>query len=235
MSRELVGIIPCGGKGTRLGMPFPKELYPIRARPAIDYLMEQMLESGIREFLVILGREKQETMYYLGDGSRFGNDVNICYTYTEGKGGLGYAVFQTRRFVSSDSILVFGMPDVIITGAFSYHELVREHMKHSPMLTLGLFQVTNPHDFGVVATKGPRILSIEDKPKTPKSDWVWGVACFAPSFYDTIARTEANGSNEILLTSAFAEAVSQTRDVRFVKYHDSTYFDIGTRERAEQL
>jgi glucose-1-phosphate thymidylyltransferase len=168
------GIILAGGKGTRLypsTIVVSKQLLPVYDKPLIYYPLSVLLLANIRDILVI--STPDDTLSYrrlLGDGSQIG--INISYKVQETPRGLADAFILGEEFIGKDSVcLVLG--DNIFYGQY-FSELLRkarDRLKGGGAVIFG-FPVANPHEFGVVEfTPDFRVLSVEEKPEKPKSNY----------------------------------------------------------------
>lgn len=166
------GIILAGGKGTRL---FPitksvsKQLLPIYDKPMIYYSLSVLLLAGIREILIISTAEAlPQYKELLGDGSHIG--IQLQYKVQEKPRGLAEAFILGEEFIGGDDVcLVLG--DNFFHGQ-TFTALLKKAMASKTATIFGYY-VKNPSEFGVVEfDQNNKVISIEEKPKKPKSNYI---------------------------------------------------------------
>ena len=166
------GIILAGGSGTRL---YPitkgvsKQLLPIYDKPMVYYPLSVLMLAGIQDVLIITTSEDQEGFIrMLGNGSEFG--INITYKIQPSPDGLAQAFTIGEDFIGNDSVcLVLG--DNIFWGQ-DFTPILKNAISRRKGATVFGYQVNDPERFGVVEfDSSKKAISIEEKPKNPKSNF----------------------------------------------------------------
>ena len=166
------GIILAGGSGTRL---YPitkgvsKQLLPVYDKPMVYYPLSVLMLAGIQDVLIITTSEDQEGFIrMLGDGSEFG--IKITYKIQPSPDGLAQAFIIGEDFIGNDSVcLVLG--DNIFWGQ-GFTPILKNAVSRQKGATVFGYQVNDPERFGVVEfDSNQKAISIEEKPKNPKSNF----------------------------------------------------------------
>ena len=174
------GIILAGGKGTRLNpltKATSKQLLPIYDKPMIYYPLTTLMIAGIREILIICNPEHQigfQTL--LGDGHNWG--INIQYKCQPKADGIAQAFLLGEKFINNEPcVLILG--DNLFYGNELTH-LLKKANKNTDGATLFVYPVSKPSRYGIVSfNKKKEVITIEEKPKNPKSNFaVTGIYFF---------------------------------------------------------
>ena len=174
------GIVLAGGQGTRLypsSLVVSKQLMSVYDKPLIYYPISTLMIAGIREILIIATPGYiDQYMELLGDGSQW--SVQITYATQSNFGGIAEAFLIAEDFIGNDDVcLILG--DNIIYGNGMNHIL--KTCRQNKGATVLSYHVQDPHRFGIVEFDGNnKVISIEEKPENPKSNY----AVIGLYFYD---------------------------------------------------
>src|SRR5690348_2702504 len=165
------GVVLAGGTGSRLN-PLTrvtnKHLLPIYEKPMVYYPIQTLVNAGIEEILLVTGgKNAGDFLRLLGNGRNFGLK-HLNYTYQEGEGGIAEALGLAEYFAGGKPICVI-LGDNIIEG--NIRSAVKTFEKQKRGAKILLKEVPDAERFGVAEIRGSRVVGIEEKPKTPKSNY----------------------------------------------------------------
>ncbi len=228
------GIILAGGSGTRL---YPlttvtsKQLLPVYDKPMIYYPLSVLMLAGIRDILIIstpVDTPRFETL--LGDGKHFG--LNLSYKVQPSPDGLAQAFILGEEFIGNDSACMI-LGDNIFYGNGLKHALKRAVENSSKgIATVFGYYVTDPERFGVVEfDKNGKAISIEEKPKNPKSNYaITGLYFYDNEVVKKAKQVKPSARGELEITTLNHMYLEENKLDVVTFGRGFTWLDTGTHE-----
>ena len=244
--REVVGLIPAGGRATRIApLPCSKELYPIGFRPAdwgagklpkvaCHYLLEKMRLAGISKAYLVLREGKWDIPAYFGDGDLL--DMHLAYLMMGLPFGVPYTLDQAHPFVR-EAIVAFGLADILFHPDDAFVPLLAHQAATEADVTLGLFPSDSPHKMDMVDLhEDGQVRNIVTRPSQTQLRYSWCIAVWTPVFtqflHEHVAahKTSTAAQPELSVGNVIHAAIHEGVRVDAVQVSDHPYLDIGTPE-----
>jgi glucose-1-phosphate thymidylyltransferase len=243
MTDELIGLIPAAGKGLRLGLPYPKELYPIihknRYKPVSQFAVENLTASGVQNIVFVINETKHQLIGYFGNGRRF--NCNISYVVqepresanTSSSPGLADALQSAYHLIRNKTVC-FGMADTIMNPKDIFRRVL-DQADAADDVILGLFQTNRPEKFGMVDLGDKnQVIRIIDKPKVTELEYMWGFIVWRPAFTDHLNSCILN-ENITDFAHVMNLAIQRGLLCRGVVIEGGSYSDLGTYDEIQEM
>jgi glucose-1-phosphate thymidylyltransferase len=226
------GIILAGGTGSRLypaTFAVSKQLIPIYDKPMIYYPMSVLMLAGIRDILIIsTPRDLPFYKHLFGNGSNFG--LNLSFIEQDKPEGLAQAFILGEEFIGNDSVCL------ILGDNIFYGNDIRNLLLKSSRLKTGAevfaHHVRNPQSYGIVEIdRNNKALSIEEKPKKPKSNWaVTGLYFYDNDVVEIAKNLKPSSRGELEITDVNGHYLKQGSLTVNLMRRGYTWLDTGTHE-----
>jgi glucose-1-phosphate thymidylyltransferase len=239
---EAIGLIPAAGKGVRLGLPYPKELYPVirdnRYKPVAQFVLDNLVAAGVRHCVFVVNETKHQLVGYFGSGQRFG--CHISYVVQEQAGsddrstspGLAHAL-DAAYHLTRDRLVLFGMPDTIMQPRGLFLQAMAA-CRPDDDAVLVLFPTDRPQKFGMVRMEPDgRVLEVVDKPTRTSLTHMWGCLIWRAAFTDHLHARVQQGEGDFagIMNGAIAAGLR----LRGIAVADGDYIDLGTYEEIMEM
>lgn len=212
-------VVLAAGEGKRmrpLTYERPKVMLPIAGKPIIERLLGVVKEAGIDDLVLVVGYHDETIRNYFGEGERWG--INIEYVTQKMQLGTADALRRAEGLVEDKFVLLNG--DTIV-----YAEDIRRVMTDS--ITLGVVEVRNPEDYGVVETEGEKIIRIHEKMKHPITNLInAGLYFLDERIIEVLQKTERSERGEFELTDSLQLLIESGEDIfwkRIERWIDVSY------------
>jgi glucose-1-phosphate thymidylyltransferase len=208
---RIVGLVPAAGSARRLQpLPCSKEVYPVRGRPAMDYLVERMRAADCADLRVVTTPEKRDVIEHA---------QVLGATVIEGRPASVAASLRLGLEDAADAdVILFGFPDTIWEPGDGFRTLLANLAGED--VALGVFPAEEPERSDVVVMEdGGRISRVQVKPEQPASELLWGCGVARAGALDGLAGYDEPGH--------YFDALARAGRLRGVRFR--SYVDIGTR------
>jgi glucose-1-phosphate thymidylyltransferase len=243
MKEELIGLVPAAGKGVRLGLPYPKELYPVirnnHYKPISQFVLNNLTNAGLQHIVFVVNETKHQLMGYFGSGQRFGCNISyVVQEVIEGRTkstspGLAHALDAAYHLTSGKTVF-FGMADTLMLPADVFS---RAHKAARPEddVVLCLFTTERPEKFGMVKmNEEMQVLEIVDKPSQTDLTEMWGCMIWRPSFTEYLHNcVYEHGISDF--ARIMNNAIRDGMKFKGIHMKDGSYIDLGTYEEIADL
>ena len=194
-------LITSGGRGTRL-QPIThtenKHLIPIANKPILHYAIEAVAEAGIKEVGIVVNADNDAVQKAIGSGSRWG--VRITYIPQEAPLGLAHVVKISQDFIGEDPFIFYLGDNMVVGGVKRF---IERFWADGCNCHLTLARVKDPSRFGVPELQGNRIVSIEEKPRRPKSPFsVAGIYIYDHHIFEAVNAIQPSARGELEISDA---------------------------------
>lgn len=203
------GVILAGGTGSRL-KPLTKvtnkHLLPVGRKPMIYHPIEKLIGAGIEEIMIVTGVEHMgDVVGLLGSGKDFG--CKFTYKVQDEAGGIAQALALAETFVGKDQMAVILGDNVFQDDLKPFADEFRTQKDGAKVLVK---EVSDPERFGVVEIKGGKVVSVEEKPKQPKSKYIiTGVYFYDAQVFNIIRKLKPSKRGEFEITDVNNAYVSK--------------------------
>lgn len=233
------GIVLAGGSGTRL---YPitkgvsKQLLPVYDKPMVYYPISTLMLAGIREILIIsTPQDLPAFVRLLGDGSLFG--VRFSYAEQPRPEGLAQAFIIGRDFIGDDAACMVLGDNIFYGHGFSQLLLsTRRHVEENSEAAIFGYHVVDPERYGVAEIDGKgRVLSIEEKPATPRSNYaVVGLYFYPNEVVEVASRIKPSARGELEITAVNQEFMHREKLSLRLLGRGYAWLDTGTHESLSE-
>lgn len=232
----MTAIIPAAGLGTRflpLTRAVPKEMLPIGSRPALQVIIDEALEAGCDEVLVIISQAKELVRKYFSEDPQYAK--RIRWVYQEEQHGLGHAVLQAAedfRCETGDGYVLILLGDAVISGCSAAKEMVALSRATGGASVIGCEHVPpeKVSRYGILKVEGGRIVDLVEKPsaeEAPSDLAIAGRYLLDARIFDFLGTQTPGKGGEIQLTDAIRRMIGEA-GVALVPYaYPGKRHDIG--------
>ncbi|OKP82954.1 sugar phosphate nucleotidyltransferase [Paenibacillus sp. P32E] len=223
------GLILCAGRGTRLQPSTytkPKCMLPVNGEYILVSIINKLVAAGITEIGIVVNPSQGEIRQTIGDGERW--NASLTFLLQKEAKGLADAVKSARSFVADSPFLVM-LGDNLYEGDLM--PFIRSLEAGKAAASILLQQVKDPSQFGVAVIHDGQIVSLEEKPRIPKSNLaIVGAYAITAAIWPVLDRLTPSPRGEYEMTDAIQMLISEGKHVAY-SITTAPFFDIGTHER----
>lgn len=243
MQDEVIGLVPAAGKGVRLGLPYPKELYPVirnnHYKPIAQFVLDNLTSAGIQHIVFVINETKHQLLGYFGSGQRFG--CQISYVVQEPRNnhhestspGLAHALDSGYHLIKGRTVF-FGMADTIMQPQDVFARAFAAATPDDDVI-LALFPTDRPEKFGMVRMDSDhRVLEIIDKPHQTDLTEMWGGIIWRPRFTEFLHQS-VHLDCVFDFAKIMNKAIQTGLQFRGFPLREGVYIDLGTYEEIMEL
>ena len=242
MPNDLIGLIPAAGKGVRLGLPYPKELYPVirdnRFKPISQFVVDNLTQTGLDHIVFVINETKHQLISYFGDGHRFGCYISYVVQErredTDGSTSPGLAdALDAAYHLTQGKTVCFGMADTIMQPSDIFKRALMKSKEDDDVI-LVLFPTDRPEKFGMVHYDNDnQVLEIIDKPSETNLIEMWGCIIWRARFTEYLHASVQAGVSDFaqILNNAIADGVK----IGCVHNDEGVYIDLGTYDEIMEM
>lgn len=222
-------VILAAGQGIKM-RPYtyemPKPMMPVKKRPILEHIINQLRDADIRDIVIVIGYLGEQIQNYFGDGSKFG--VKIRYIEEDRQTGTAGPLRIARQILDEKPfLLMYG--DVL--ADIHIREFIEYHLQFGQTATLALTSVPDPSAYGAVRMSGQKVVEIVEKPKNSLSVSrlvAAGVQILDPSIFPYIPSKESS----MLEEDVFPVLASEGKLTGYL--FEGKWFDVGTPDVYER-
>ena len=239
----MIGLIPAAGKGMRLALPYPKELYPVisnsRYKPIAQFILESLTTAGMEHVVFVINETKHQLIGYFGNGQRFGCHISYVVQETSEEPnsstspGLAHAL-DSAYYLTGGKQVCFGMADTVIQPNDVFTKAIDASSADDDVIMV-LFETEQPDKFGMVRLdKSSRVLEIDDKPAESDLKDMWGCIIWRPRFTEHLHEC-VHHRNMTDFAAIMNSAIADGMRFRGVRMTGSSYSDLGTYDEIMEM
>ena len=217
-------IIACGGEGTRLRpitYEIPKPMIPLKGKPVVEHIMDNLREGGITEIVLSVGHKHEKIISHFGEEWK---GVKIRYVIE--KTPLGDA--GSLHLIKDSLGDAFFMLNGDVLSKIDVRDMLNFHRNSGCEATIALTTVKDPKDYGVAIMKGMKIVRFEEKPKIAESSLInAGMYVMNSSIFEYLPKKKS-----FMTSDVFSQLAKKGKLAGYV--YNGKWFDVGTPERYEK-